>query len=155
MTTIDSGMVDVWVPVQFEAEVRAFVADLVSLTVASEPQQARDSGRVELADDFEWDEAEVRSIAVNLPWDALMAFLDELALHPGQWVRKRTFEEESGVSASEIRTQLGTLTKVYLQPVGKAHWFFDLQKGDDGFYLYRMASDVASWWSAARGLGVE
>lgn len=96
-----------------------------------------------------WSQDMVARLADSVTYGAVLALLDECANRPGQWVAKAEVEEAGGISAIQLRNELGALSKKTRKLFGTVTWPMEWRKVR-GTYSYRMDGVVAGWWTQAR-----
>ena len=99
----------------------------------------------------EWTQTMVKTLVESTPYAGVLALLDRCAGAGGAWVIKSDIEDAQGISAIQLRNELGALSKLTKklfrdgQGIWPMHW-----KKERGSYYYRMDPTMASWWAAAR-----
>jgi hypothetical protein len=68
---------------------------------------------------------------------------------PSSWVLKADAEGRAGVSAIQLRNELGAFSKTVRRLFGDASWPMEVRKQAGQFY-YRMSDEVAAAWAAVR-----
>lgn len=81
------------------------------------------------------------------PYPAAVALLDFAAHNAGQEVRYRDFLEETSWTDTQVRSELGAMSKVARKLFGKKVWPVRTRQGSDGVMRYFMPEGIAEWWT--------
>jgi hypothetical protein len=133
------------VPVELVPRVAAMIRDLVQqdVSVAGLDSQTLGAGT-------SWREAELRALADHMSYRGVLVLMDMCAETPSSWVLKADAEDRAGVSAIQLRNELGAFSKTVRRLFGDASWPMEVRKQAGQFY-YRMSDEVAAAWAAVRG----
>ena len=156
MMTWDSDTVLMPVPLRWAQQVADYLAALQRGQEPDAPRRADDEDYVDVPDQGRWTRDMVAELADRTPYEGVNALLDRCARHARDpeswWVLKADVEEELGISAVQLRNELGAFSKLIkkLFPGPNAYWPMEYKKEQGKFY-YRMPAGVADWWIDARG----
>jgi hypothetical protein len=97
----------------------------------------------------DWTASMVDTLAEGTPYAGVVALLDRCAAAPGTWILKSEVEGERGISAIQLRNELGALSKLTKRLFGQVIWPMQWKK-EQGRYYYRMDDPIAQWWLDGR-----
>lgn len=81
------------------------------------------------------------------PYPAAVALLQFAAEHAGREVRYRDFLAGSSWTDTQVRTELGAMSKVARKLFGRKTWPLRTRQGSDGVMAYFMPEGIAEWWA--------
>jgi hypothetical protein len=81
------------------------------------------------------------------PYPAAVALLQFAAENAGREVRYRDFLGESAWTDTQVRTELGAMSKVARKLFGRKTWPLRTRQGSDGVMAYFMPEGIAAWWT--------
>jgi len=149
---------DVWnsdtvlipVPLKWAPQVVEHLAGLRAGRTASAAPSVGDA--VQVPGQGEWSQDMVRTLVESVPYAGVLALFDRCAQVSGTWVIKSEVEQAEGISAIQMRNELGALSKLTKRTfqTDKPNWPLEWKK-ERGSYYYRMDEKVAAWWTEARG----
>jgi hypothetical protein len=117
------------------------------VTEASAPVKAEKA--VEVVGQGAWTVSDIGRLEAELAIPAIRAFLTHLA---EQAPKVMTFGEAvraTGIEASRLRAQLGSLTKTSKRVFERTTWPMSVRSGEAGEAIYSMDPKVAQWWLEA------
>ena len=85
------------------------------------------------------------------PYPAAVRLLDYAAENAGTEVNYRDFLQLSGLTDTQVRSELGAISKVARKLFGKKVWPVRTRQGSDGVMRYFMPEGVAEWWLRGGG----
>lgn len=136
------------VPVRLAEQVAQIVADLKAGRPVAAAEVTEGADVVEVPGQGPWDEQKVTKLEDVVTYAGVRALFDRCAREPGVWIEKHVVEDALGISAIQLRNELGALSKLTKREFGITNWPIEWKK-DQGTYKYRMTKRVASWWIAA------
>lgn len=83
------------------------------------------------------------------PYPAAVELLQFAAEHAGTEVNFRDFLGHSKLTDTQVRSELGAISKVARKLFGKKVWPVRTRQGSDGVMRYFMPEGVAEWWLSA------
>jgi hypothetical protein len=96
-----------------------------------------------------WTEAMVRRLHANLVvYPAAKALLDLCALRAPDEVTLAQVAEECDIKATQVRAELGAMTKMVKRMFGRKTWPVSV-RWSGGVANYSMKPKVAEWWATA------
>jgi hypothetical protein len=140
------------VPLRLAPQVAEYLAGLSTGTV-TRAEGAPTSGSTHsltVPGQGEWTPAMIADLSDATPYAGVVALLDRCAQSPGRWILKADVEEALGISAVQLRNELGAFSKLTKRLFGRAIWPMQYKK-QQGSYYYRMDDPAASWWLDSRG----
>lgn len=132
------------VPVALVPRVAAMIRDL-----GQHDTVVADSDSQPLGAGTSWTEAGLRALADHMSYQGVLVLMDMCAETPRSWVLKADAEDRAGVSAIQLRNELGAFSKTVRRLFGEADWPMEVRKQAGQFY-YRMSNEVAAGWAAVR-----
>jgi hypothetical protein len=81
------------------------------------------------------------------PYPAAVELLQFAAENAGQEVNYRDFLQKSSSSDTQVRAELGAISKVARKLFGKKVWPVRTRQGSDGVMRYFMPEGIAEWWT--------
>ena len=143
------------VPLRLAEQVARYVKELK----AGGDRDARSSGKAaatvdeghEVPGQGIWTQAMLNELRDAMPYAGVAALFDRCAETAGTWVMKSEVEESAGISAIQLRNELGALSKLTRRLFGAPTWPMQWKK-EQGKYLYRMDDQMGRWWSEAQGV---
>ena len=85
------------------------------------------------------------------PYPAAVRLLDYAAENAGTEVNYRDFLQRSALTDTQVRSELGAISKVSRKLFGKKVWPVRTRQGSDGVMRYFMPEGVAEWWTRGGG----
>ena len=79
-------------------------------------------------------------------YPAAMGLLQFAAEHAGREVNYRDFIAQSSWTDTQVRSELGAISKVARKLFGKKVWPVRTRQGSDGVMRYFMPEALAAWW---------
>ena len=79
-------------------------------------------------------------------YPAALGLLQYAADHAGQEVNYRDFVTQSSWTDTQVRSELGAISKVARKLFGKKVWPMRTRQGSDGVMRYVMPVGIAEWW---------
>lgn len=134
------------VPLSIAPRVAAYIASLRGVVSAEESN----TETVQVPGQGPWTRAQLQVLHDQMPYAGVIALLDRCALAFG-WVPKNEVEEQLGISAIQLRNELGAFSKLSKRLFGDAIWPMEWKK-EKGVYYYRLDRSIASWWREMRGV---
>lgn len=130
--------------------VQELLARIVQLAREVEPYlQARAGESVYI--DFRqgsWTAAMVEQFGREIyHYPAAVGLLQYAADHAGQEVNYRDFIAQSSWTDTQVRSELGAISKVARKLFGKKTWPVRTRQGSDGVMRYFMPEGIAEWWN--------
>lgn len=140
------------VPLRLAPQVAEYLAGLSTGTVARDemPPASGSPHSLTVPGQGEWTPAMIADLSDATPYAGVVALLDRCARSPGRWIRKADVEEALGISAVQLRNELGAFSKLTKRLFGRAIWPMQYKK-EQGSYYYRMVDPAAKWWLDSRG----
>lgn len=132
------------VPVALVPQVAAMIREL-----GQHDQLVAGSDGQQLGAGATWTEAELKALADHMSYRGVLVLMDMCAETPSSWVLKADAEDRAGVSAIQLRNELGAFSKTVRRLFGDASWPMEVRKQAGQFY-YRMSDEVAAAWAAIR-----
>lgn len=80
------------------------------------------------------------------PYPAAVELLQFAAAHAGVEVNYRDFLRQSERTDTQVRSELGAISKVARKLFGKKVWPVRTRQGSDGVMRYFMPEGIAEWW---------
>jgi hypothetical protein len=80
-------------------------------------------------------------------YPAAVGLLQYAAEHPGVEVTYRDFLQQSSWTDTQIRSELGAVSKVSRKLFGSKVWPLRTRQGKDGVMRYFMPEPIAEWWT--------
>lgn len=80
------------------------------------------------------------------PYPAAVELLQFAAENAGQEVTYRDFLLRSDLSDTQVRAELGAMSKVARRLFGKKTWPIRTRQASDGVMRYLMPEGIAEWW---------
>lgn len=80
------------------------------------------------------------------PYPAAVELLQFAAAHAGEEVNYRDFLRQSNRTDTQVRSELGAISKVARKLFGKKVWPVRTRQGSDGVMRYFMPEGIAEWW---------
>ena len=80
------------------------------------------------------------------PYPAAVELLQFAAEHAGGEVNYRDFLHQSSWTDTQIRSELGAISKVARKLFGNKVWPVRTRQGSDGVMRYFMPNGIAEWW---------
>lgn len=146
----EHGMVLLPVPLRLVDQVAAYVEDLRAGRPAGLAPEQVAAVTVSVPGQGDWSQSMVAELADRVPYEGVLALLDRCAQTSGTWVVKSEVEDALGISAIQLRNELGALSKLTKRMFGgEPTWPVEWKKEKGKFY-YRMDDQVAQWWAAVR-----
>jgi hypothetical protein len=139
------------VPLRLAPQVAEYLAGLSTGTV-TRAEGAPTSGSTHsltVPGQGEWTPAMIADLSDATPYAGVVALLDRCAQSPGRWILKADVEEALGISAVQLRNELGAFSKLTKRLFGRAIWPMQYKK-QQGSYYYRMDDPAARWWLESR-----
>jgi len=150
-TTWSTDTVLMPVPLRWAPQVAELLAGLRAGRISQE-STAGGEGVFQVPGQGEWSRPMLAELADVIPYAGVLALFDRCAEVAGDWVIKSEVEEAQGISAIQMRNELGALTKLIKRTFKTADPTWPVQvKKEQGSYYYRMDKPVAGWWTDARG----
>lgn len=146
-TTWTADTVLMPVPLTWAPQMADHLARLRAGEVAASAHAAFET--VTVSGQGEWSEPMVHKLADATPYAGVLALLDRCAEAASRWIIKSEIEQTQGISAIQLRNELGALSKLTKKLHGKPIWPMQYKK-ERGSYYYRMDDPVAQWWIDAR-----
>lgn len=152
MNAITLGSESVLMPVElrFAPLVAEFLDGLrAGRTVATGDHEME---RVLVPGEGEWTQSMIEGLVESLRYEGVVGLFDLCAEARDTWVLKSEAEEAQGISAIQLRNELGALSKLTKRMfrTEKSTWPVQVKK-EQGSYYYRMDKRIAEWWTEARG----
>lgn len=95
-----------------------------------------------------WTEAMLEQFRREIyPYPAAVELFEFAAAHAGSEVNYRDFIAQSSASDTQIRSELGAISKVARKLFGKKVWPVRTRQGSDGVMRYLMPEGIAQWWT--------
>lgn len=148
-TNWQDGAVLLPVPLRYVTQVAEFVANLAAGCATHSSTQVDPEETVMVPGQGPWTQTMVQRLAANLPYDGVLTLLDYCAQRPNQWILKSDIETAGGVSAIQLRNELGAFSKKTRKLFGEVIWPVDWKK-ERGSYSYYLDPTLATWWTTAR-----
>lgn len=136
------------VPVRLAEQVAQIVADLKAGRSLTQLDTASDASIVEVPRQGLWNRHKVEALEDAVEYKGVRALFGHCARTPGSWVAKHEVENDLGISAIQLRNELGALSKLTKRLFGDATWPIEWNK-HQGIYRYRMDDQMAMWWLEA------
>lgn len=143
------GLVLLPVPITIVREVAEYAAALSSGQAPMATGSGVDRDAVHVPDQGPWTQQMVTQLADSVSYRAVLGLLDHCATRANEWVPKSEGEAVTGVSAIQLRNELGALSKKTRKLYGEPTWPMEYKK-ERGEYFYRVHPTVADWWLNAR-----
>ena len=80
------------------------------------------------------------------PYPSAVELLQFAAENAGREVNYRDFLQQSSWSDTQVRSELGAISKVARKLFGKKVWPVRTRQGSDGVMRYRMPEGIGEWW---------
>lgn len=80
------------------------------------------------------------------PYPAAVELLEFAAMNAGTEVNYREFLQQSSWSDTQVRSELGAISKVARKLFGNKVWPVRTRQGSDGAMRYFMPEGIADWW---------
>jgi hypothetical protein len=80
------------------------------------------------------------------PYPAAVELLQFAAENAGQEVNYRAFLQQSTWTDTQVRSELGAISKVARKLFGNKVWPVRTRQGSDGVMRYFMPEGIAAWW---------
>ena len=80
------------------------------------------------------------------PYPAAVGLLQFAAQHAGVEVNYRDFLQQSEWTDTQVRSELGAISKVARKLFGKKTWPVRTRQGSNGVMRYFMPEGIAKWW---------
>ena len=96
-----------------------------------------------------WTEEMVRLLEANLHYEVAWAVLNMCSERAPEEVTVEDVAKEAGIKATEIRDQLGAMTKLSNRLFNRKTWPISVRWTDTGRANYSMKPEIATWWSRA------
>jgi hypothetical protein len=96
-----------------------------------------------------WTEEMVRLLQADLHYEGAWAVLDICSERAPAEVTVEDVAKEAGIKATEIRAQLGAMTKLSNRLFNRKTWPISVRWTDGGRANYSMKPEIATWWSRA------
>lgn len=144
------GLVLLPVPLTIVREVAEYAAALSTGQAPPATGSGVDRDAVHVPNQGPWTQQMVTQLADSMSYRAVLGLLDLCATRANQWVPKSEGEAATGVSAIQLRNELGALSKKTRKLYGEATWPMEWKK-ERGEYSYRLHPTIAQWWLDARG----
>jgi hypothetical protein len=81
------------------------------------------------------------------PYPAAVGLLQYAAEHPGAEITYRDFLQQSTWTDTQVRSELGAVSKVSRKLFGHKVWPVRTRQGKDGVMRYFMPEGIAEWWT--------
>lgn len=95
----------------------------------------------------EWTEAMLAQFRREIyPYPAAVQLLEYAAENAGQEVNYRDFLQRSEWTDTQVRSELGAISKVARKLFGNKVWPVRTRQGSDGVMRYFMPEGIAEWW---------
>jgi hypothetical protein len=95
-----------------------------------------------------WTEAMLAQFRREIyPYPAAVELLQFAAEHAGREVNYRDFLRRSSSSDTQVRAELGAISKVARKLFGNKVWPVRTRQGSDGVMRYFMPEGIAEWWT--------
>jgi hypothetical protein len=96
-----------------------------------------------------WTEAMVHRLQANLEYPAARAVLDLCSERAPEEVTLQDVVERAGVKDTQIRAQLGAMTKLCKRLFQRNTWPISVRWTGTGRANYSMRPEIAAWWSGS------
>lgn len=130
------------VPLAHAARVAEFAAGLANHGAAAAFDA--DEHTVYVTNQGTWTRAELQLLHGQLHYAGVIALLDQCAA-TNDWVAKHEIETALGITAIQLRNELGAFSKLTRRLLGDVRWPMEWRKVR-GVFQYRMDPNVAAWW---------
>jgi hypothetical protein len=94
-----------------------------------------------------WTEAMVRRLQAKLEYEGARAVLNLCSERAPEEVTVEEAARESGMKDTQIRAQLGAMTKLCNRMFGRKTWPISVRWTDGGRANYSMKPELAAWWA--------
>lgn len=93
-----------------------------------------------------WTEEMMRRLQANLHYPGPKALLGLCAERTPEEVMLDEVAQQAGVEVTQIRAELGAMTKLCKRLFGRKTWPISVRWTPTGYGIYSMKREVAAWW---------